>query len=244
MSAGSTWQRLESSLADYCSAVDLQGKPGLNRALLEVVQGIVFGGSVQLTNAARLYCHDAGELHGAGKRLSARLSDPKVDHHPWLKRLWAYQAGFVKELDPIAIDATELAKPYARHMEHQCLVRDASGKAKAGGEEAPLVPGYWVLGAYHWQEQGRILSPLMLVPYSQTMPGFKSENDCWQKAFYDLKAATEGRGVWVIDRGADRPEVYRPLLLIQPRRWIVRVRPGPPADRSRRHQAFCRGLGR
>lgn len=227
MSAGSTWQRLESSLADYCSAVDLQGKPGLNRALLEVVQGIVFGGSVQLTNAARLYCHDAGELHGAGKRLSARLSDPKVDHHPWLKRLWAYQAGFVKELDPIAIDATELAKPYARHMEHQCLVRDASGKAKAGGEEAPLVPGYWVLGAYHWQEQGRILSPLMLVPYSQTMPGFKSENDCWQKAFYDLKAATEGRGVWVIDRGGDRPEVYRPLLLIQPR-WIVRVRQDRP----------------
>jgi hypothetical protein len=51
-------------------------------------------------------------------------------------------------LDPIAVDATELAKPYARHMEFQCTVRDASGRAKAGGQDEPLVPGYWVLGAY------------------------------------------------------------------------------------------------
>jgi len=223
MSAGSTGQRLESSLADYCSCVGLEAKPGLARALLELVEGIVWGASVQLTNAARRYCKDAGELHAAGKRLSARLSDAKVDHHPWLKGLWAYQAGFVKDLDPIAIDATELAKPYARQMEFQCLVQDASAKARAGSKEAPLVPGYWVLGAYHWQEQGRILSPLMLVPYSQSLPGFKSENDCWQKAFYDLKAATGGRGVWVMDRGGDRPEVFKPLLLIQ-RRWIVRLR--------------------
>lgn len=227
MSAGSTGQRLESSLAEYCSAVGLEWKSGLTRALRELVEGIVWGGSVQLTNAARRYCRDAAELHAAGKRLSARLSDRKVDHHPWLKELWAYQAGFVGELDPIAIDATELAKPFARHMEHQCIVRDASGKARAGGHEEPRVPGYWVLGAYHWQERGRILSPLMLVPYSQTLPSFKSENDCWQKAFYDLKQATGGRGVWVIDRGGDRPEVFKPLLLIQPR-WMVRLREDRP----------------
>ena len=227
MSAGSTGQRVESSLADYCSAVGLEGKPGLNRALRELVEGIVWESSVQLTNAARRYCRDAGGLHAAGKRLSAHLSDPKVDHRPWLQALWAYQASFVKELDPIAIDATELAKPYARHLEYQCTVRDASGKAKAGGHDEPLVPGYWVLGAYHWQERGRILSPLMLVAYSQNLPGFKSENDCWQKAFCDLKQATHGRGVWVIDRGGDRPEVFKALLLMQPR-WIVRLREDRP----------------
>lgn len=160
------------------AAVGLEGKPGLNRALRELAEGIVWESSVQLTNAARRYCWAAGALHAAGKRLSVHLSDPKVDHRPWLQTLWAYQASFVKELDPIAIDATELAKPYARHMQYQCLVRDASGRAKAGGQDEPLVPGYWVLGAYHWQEQGRILSPLMLVAYSQNLPGFKSENDC------------------------------------------------------------------
>jgi hypothetical protein len=227
MRAGSTGQRVESSLADYCSAVGLEGKPGLNWALRELVEGMVWGSSVQLTHAARRYCGAAGALHAAGKRLSAHLSDTRVDHHPWLKGLWAYQARFVQELDPIAIDATELAKPYARHLQYQCIVRDASGKAKAGGQDAPLVPGYWVLGAYHWQERGRMLSPLMLVPYSQNLPDFKSENDCWQKAFCDLKQATHGRGVWVIDRGGDRPEVFKPLVLMQPR-WIVRLREDRP----------------
>ena len=227
MSAGNTWRRVEESLADYCSAVGLEGKPGLNRALRELVEGIVWESSIQLTNAARRFCRDAGALHAAGKRMSQHLADKRVDHHPWLQQLWAYQGRFVKEHDPILIDATELAKPYARHMEYQCTVRDASGKAKAGGHDQPLVPGYWVLGAYHWQEAGRILAPLLLVPYSQTMPGFKSENDCWQKAFYDLARATQGRGVWVIDRGGDRPEVFKPLLLCQ-QRWIVRLREDRP----------------
>jgi hypothetical protein len=227
MSAGSTWRRVGESLSDYCSAVGLEGKAGLNRALRELVEGIVWESSIQLTNAARRFCREAGALHAAGKRLSEHLGDKRVDHRPWLQGLWAYQGSFVQEHDPIAIDATELAKPYAKHLEYQCTVRDASGKAKAGGHEEPLVPGYWVLGAYHWQERGRILSPLMLVPYSQNQPGFKSENDCWQKAFYDLQAATGGRGVWVLDRGNDRPEIFKSLLLVQAR-WIVRLREDRP----------------
>ncbi len=78
MSAGSTWQRIESSLADYCSAVGLEGKPGLNWALRELLEGIVWESSVQLTNAARRFCKDAGELHAAGKRLmpTSRPSGP------------------------------------------------------------------------------------------------------------------------------------------------------------------------
>ncbi len=76
-------------------------------------------------------------------------------------------------------------------MEHQCLVRDASlGKAKAGGEEARSgAVGYWVLGAVlHWQEQGRILSPLMLVPLFLANDARIQERmkHCWQKAFFTI----------------------------------------------------------
>lgn len=227
MSAGSAGHRVRSMLADHCRLSGLAGKPGLSRVLEELVEGIVWSASVQLTNAARRGCKDSRKLAKAVKRMSDHLGDKRVDHHPWLQTLWAYQGSFVGDLDPIAVDGTELAKPYAKHMEFQCLVRDASGKAKAGGYDEPLVPGYWVLGAYHWQERGRILSPLLLVPYSQTLPDFKSENDCWQKAFYDLVQATGGRGVWVIDRGADRPEIFKTLLLCQ-KRWIVRLREDRP----------------
>lgn len=227
MSAGSAGHRVAAMLADHCRRTGLAGKPGLPRVLQEMVEGIVWSSSVQLTNAARRFCREPRKLAKAVKRMSAHLGDKRVDHHPWLKGLWAYQGSLVGELDPIAVDATELAKPYARHLEYQCTVRDASGKAKAGGHDEPLVPGYWVLGAYHWQERGRILSPLLLVPYSQELPEFKSENDCWQKAFYDLARATGGRGVWVLDRGNDRPEIFKTLLLCQ-KRWIVRLRQDRP----------------
>lgn len=227
MSAGSARHRVDSMLADYCRSVGLQDKPGLMRVLWELVEGIVWSSSVQLTNSARRSSEEPRKLKKAVDRMSRHLGDKQVDHHPWLHALWSYQGRFVGELDPIAIDATELAKPYARHMEYQCIVRDASGRARAGGHDEPLMPGYWVLGAYQWQEKGRILSPLMLLPYSQNTPEFHSENDCWQKAFYQLKEATGGRGVWTFDRGADRPEILKTLLLCQPR-WIVRLRADRP----------------
>jgi len=214
-------------LADYCRSVGLIDKSGLMRVLRELLEGIVWSSSVQLTNSARRFCSQPRKLKKAVDRMSEHLADKQVDHHDWLKTLWSYQGSFVGDLDPIAIDATELAKPFARQMEYQCIVRDASGRAKAGGHDDPLVPGYWVLGAYHWQEKGRILSPLLLVPYSPNMPEFISENDCWQKAFYQLREATCGKGVWTLDRGADRPEILRTLLLCQPR-WIVRLRGDRP----------------
>jgi hypothetical protein len=223
MSAGSARHRVEAMLADYCQFIGLAGQPGLVRVLRDLVEGIVWSCSVQLTNAARRYCREPKKLEKAVKRMSDHLGDRHVDHRAWLRVVWAYQGSFVGEFDPIAVDATELAKPYARQMEYQCIVRDGSGRAKAGGHDEPLVPGYWVLGAYHWQEKGRILSPLLLMPYSQNLPEFVSENDCWQKGFYELVRATGGRGVWVLDRGNDRPEILKTLLMCQ-KRWIVRLR--------------------
>lgn len=221
MSIGSTWQRVSTSLAEYCRSAELTGDSGLPRVLRELVEGIVLMGSVQLTNAARLSCDNAARLEQQVKRLSRHLGNRHVDHRPWLRRLWKQLAGQVQEFDPIAIDATELAKPYARHLEHQCIIRDASRPQET------LVPGYWCLGAYHWQEQTRCLCPLLLVPYSQEMPGFLSENDCWQKILFDLRQATSGRGVWIMDRGGDRPEVFSSLLTLQ-KKWIVRLREDRP----------------
>jgi hypothetical protein len=229
MIAGSVLHRTEAMLRDYCRQVDLKGKPGLERVLQELVEGIVFCGSTQLTNAARRSCASPEALGHAVKRMSEHLSNPRVDHHPWLRTVQQYHGSFVGALDPIAVDATELAKPYARHLQFQCTVRDASGRAKAGGHDEPLVPGYWVLGAYHWQEGLRTICPLLLMAYSQAAPGFLSENDCWQKGFHALRQATGGRGVWVLDRGNDRPEVFKTLLLVQ-ERWIVRLRDDRPLE--------------
>jgi hypothetical protein len=117
-------------------------------------------------------------------------------------------------------------------MEHQCLVRDASRPGD------PLVQGYWCFGAHHGSPDSGTLTPLMLRPYSQTMPGFLSENDQWLKYFWTLREATGGKGIWLIDRGGDRPDILAGLRM-QPR-WIVRLMENRPL---RGPDGSCRSAG-
>jgi hypothetical protein len=119
------------------------------------------------------------------------------------------------------LDGTELAKPYAHHLEYQCRVKDSSSPGD------PLVQGYWVWGAYLWRPDREILRPLMLRPYSQNMPSFRSENDCWDRYAWTLRQATGGKGIWLYDRGGDRPEVLSSWLRTQDR-WVIRLREDRP----------------
>jgi hypothetical protein len=63
----------------------------------------------------------------------------------------------------------------------------------------------------------------MLQPYSPNQPHYLSENDLSLRWMWTLRKATAGRGIWLIDRGADRPEILSGLLQVQ-NRWIVRLR--------------------
>ena len=199
------------------SAFGMDVPSGPLRAARELVRGIVFTGSVQLTNAARLVAQTPAQLEHMVKRMSLHLADSHWDHTLWARAILAEQTRHIHSDDLIPIDATELAKPYSRHLEYLCTVRDASRPG------APLVPGYWCFGAYHWQRQQRILNPLMLCPYSTRQPYFRSENDTWRQRLGQLRQATQGRGIWLEDRGADRPAILSAFLTLQ-ERWIVRLR--------------------
>jgi hypothetical protein len=211
------WQCLSTLLRDYIKPLGMLERDGPLRAMRELTAGIVFTGSVQLSNAARLFAHDAGELRDGVKRLSLRLADRHWDHNEWAAGVLHHLTNEVEPDDLIPIDGTELAKPYARRMQYLCTVKDAS---RVGD---PLVNGYWCFGAYHWKPSCHSLSPLMLRPWSTRLPLFRSENDLMDRWFWTLRQATAGRGVWLIDRGGDRPEIFASLLRCQ-RRWIVRVR--------------------
>lgn len=217
MSVENTYRKLEELLQDYLSPLGMGVNGGPLRAVGELVAGMVFTGSVQLSNAARRWARSPAELDRHVKRLSCALADPHWDHRPWAAQILAAQARHVQEKDLLPLDATDLAKPYARKMEYQGLVRDASRPGD------PLVAGYSCYGGYLYRPAAGLLVPLQLLPYSPNQPEFRSENEVWLAAFRQLRQATEGRGIWLLDRGADRPEILGGLLRLQPR-WIVRLR--------------------
>ena len=214
---GNAYQRLASLLREYVRPLGMLCEAGPLRVMRELTAGVVFTGSVQLTNAARLFCSTRNQLAGAVERMGAHLADASWDHRDWAGAVLHQLADAVGEDDLIPLDGTELAKPYARHMQYRCTVKDAS---RVGD---PLVTGYWCWGAYHWGVGDDTLNPLMLRPYSPNQPDYRSENELIGRWFWTLREATAGRGVWLIDRGADRPEVLSALLRVQ-RRWIVRLR--------------------
>lgn len=214
---GNAYGRVASLLREYLRPLGMLCEVGPLRVMRELTTGIVFTGSVQLTNAARLFTTTSNQLAKAVERMSDHLADASWDHRDWAGAVLAQQAQVVEPDDLIPIDGTELAKPYARRMQYQCTVKDAS---RVGD---PLVNGYWCWGAYHWGVEHSTLNPLMLRPYSPKQPEFRSENDLVCRWFWTLREATGGRGIWLIDRGADRPEILSALLRVQ-KRWIVRLR--------------------
>lgn len=217
MSAGSVYGQVSALLRDYLKPLGMLVESGPLRVLRELTAGIVFTGSVQLTNAARLFAPTRSSLAKAVERMSAHLCDEEWDHREWAANVLKLQADAVAEDDLIPLDGTELAKPYARRMQYVTTIKDAS---RVGD---PLVSGYWCWGAYHWGLAQRTLNPLMLRPWSTLQPGFLSENDLIGRWMWTLREATAGRGIWLIDRGADRPEILSSLLQVQ-KRWIVRLR--------------------
>jgi hypothetical protein len=229
MNVGIVHHQLSVLLEDYLESFGMNERQGPLRAMGELVRGILWTGSVQLSNAARLLAATPARLAHVVKRLSIHLADRRWDHREWAAAILAEQVRHVRSGDLLPLDATELAKPYARKMQYQTTVRDASRKGQ------PLVTGYWCWGAYHWVPSRGILVPLMLRPYSPEQPLFLSENDTWIRCFETLRKATGGRGLWLQDRGGDRPEVLSACLRLQSR-WIIRLREdrgliGPDGER-------------
>ena len=165
---------------------------------MEMIYGIQARQSMHLTEVGRSL-EERIPLIKTVTRLSRNLARPEL--RPALQNA-IVRAGSDRINDDslLVLDLSDLTKPYARKMENLARVRDGSA-----GE---ITNGYWLCQVVGVEVEGREITPLYGELYSQAAVDFISENDEIFKAIRLVSKATNKRGVWVIDRGGDRREVY------------------------------------
>ena len=147
-------------------------------------------------------------------RLCRRLADEDLTAS--INRRIAWEgAGEVNETTVLALDLGDLRKRYAKRMEHLAQVRD--------GSTGEIAQGYWLCEVLAAHPYGEKITPLYGELYAASAEGFKSENEQIFRAMETVSEATDGRGVYAIDRGGDRWEILN-FLLKRGLNFVIRQR--------------------
>jgi hypothetical protein len=203
--------------------------PGLDktrrRFFFQAVTGIVLSASLLVSRWLRFIpdrCRDRFWRH---KRLLNQLHHGKWDAASVLKPYQQKWGEKVATDTPLVVDLSDLPRPRARKLKYLAQVRD--------GSEGELVSGYWCLEIYA-RFNKHCVTPLLLRPYSCEDPAVSSENAMILRGVDEVFAATEGRGVLVMDRGGDRNELLGP--------WIDAGRRFVVCQRGDRHVILPNGV--
>ena len=115
----------------------------------------------------------------------------------------------------LVIDPSDITKPYAEKMEYLARVRDGSAKE--------ITNGYWLCQVVGVDCGGHEIVPLVNRLWSQKAPDFRSENaqilSCVSAV---VRRVGPDKGIWVMDRGGDRMNLFRAFLRLQ-LNFIVRL---------------------
>jgi len=172
------------------------------RFVTESVYGILVSQSVVLTKMGRTLEKDVS-LRKIEERFCRQLAKPALwDNIQGTLLLEA--ASRVKQDTLLVLDPSDIQKKYAKKMEHLAYVRD--------GSDDVIGTGYWTIHVNAAELNQQKVLPLYQSLLSQEAPDFGSQNTQILKAVRMIGNYTEKRGIWVIDRGADRNSLYHKLL--------------------------------
>lgn len=114
----------------------------------------------------------------------------------------------------LVVDISDISKSYAKKMEYLYRVRD--------GSKDELADGYWNMHVIAGESGRSEVIPLYHRLYSSQAPDFEGENLEIIKAVQTVVRAIGQRGVWVIDRGGDRGQLYE-FFLNRSLRFLIRL---------------------
>ena len=168
----------------------------------QMIFGIQAAQDVKLSNIGR----------ALGEPIALKKTEERLSHHlgaegmgQTVNEAVAQDAAARVHKDTLlVIDPTDIRKTHARKMPYLATVRD--------GSTGELVPGYWSCMAMACEPDCRRVIPLHLRLWSAEAPDFVSENHQLLEVIDTVRAATNGRGIYVIDRGGDRIKLFNPFL--------------------------------
>jgi len=205
--------RIKSQITGFSHKISIGFKKPLRRFMVQMLYGIQASKDVKLSNIARSLNEEI-PLIKTESRLSRNLG--KMDLTESINgRLIAEGSKRIQQETVIALDISDLDKPYAEKMEYLAWVRDGStGETKS--------KGYWLMDILGADVEGEDLIPLYGELYSQEAGGFKSENRQILDAVDRVIEGIGPKGIWVIDRGGDRSRLFKGFLE-RKIRFVVRL---------------------
>jgi hypothetical protein len=179
---------------------------GLSRPLEKFVGQMLFGiqasQDVKLSNIARSLKEEI-PLIKTEDRLSRNLRAVELE-----AELTAQLAKMASERigtsTVLCLDLSDIRKEYAQKMEYLAPVHD--------GSTGQVHAGYWLCDITGAEVNGSEIVPLYQKLYSAEAEDFSSENAEVLAGVDLLRAHTQGRGIWAMDRGGDRKKRLEPLL--------------------------------
>jgi len=182
------------------------------RFVAEMLYGIQASQSVLLTEVGRVL-EEGIAFRKTQWRLSRNLQraelEDTVEHN-----VLGMAADRIGRDTLLIIDPSDVSKKYAEKMQYLAWVRD--------GSERKLSRGYWTLHVIGTEVDSSTMVPLYQRLWSCEAPGFTSENDEILRAVDTVRAHVGKRGLWVMDRGGDRGNLFEPLLDSQAR-FLIRL---------------------
>ena len=167
------------------------------RFVREMLFGIQAARDIKLSNISRSLNEDI-QLIKTENRLSRQIS--KEDFTERINKILIEEgAKRIKEDTVLALDLSDINKHFAKKMENLGEVWD--------GSEGKVDNGYWICEVIGAEVESDSVVPLYSSIFSSEAKDFVSENKEILKAIKGISEATERKGIFVMDRGADRIEI-------------------------------------
>jgi hypothetical protein len=213
MDANRTGRQVREQIARFSGIFTPRFSKPKGRFIEQMLFGLAAAGDVKLSAIGR----------ALGEGIALKKTEERLGHHldeaglgqGINEGLAAAAAGRVRADTLVVVDISDVQKPYAQAMPYLAQVRD--------GDTGQIGRGYWTCVAVACERGSRRVIPLHQRLWSAAAPDFVSENTQLLEVLATIRRATQGRGIYVLDRGGDRGELFNPLLDGK-LRFIVRLK--------------------